>query len=67
MVAFLSDTSMPVDQALASISGEIVLAKNGDGDVYWPDLSLNQIGDMQPGQGYKLYLQSPGTLTYPGN
>ncbi|MFN2163001.1 MAG: S8 family serine peptidase, partial [Candidatus Promineifilaceae bacterium] len=65
MIAFLSDTPMAIDQALASISGQLVLAKNGGGDVYWPAFNVNQVGDMQPGQGYKLYLQSPGTLIYP--
>jgi hypothetical protein len=68
MIAFLSDTPMPIEQALASISGQLELAKNGAGDVYWPSLLVNNIGDMQPGEGYKLYLQPPGgTLIYPSS
>jgi hypothetical protein len=35
------------------------------GQVYWPALGINQIGSMQPGQGYQINLSSAGTLTYP--
>jgi len=67
ILPYLRGTSMPVDQALDSIKDEIVLVKNNDGLVYWPVYGINQIGDMLPGQGYKVYLSSPGTLTYPAN
>ena len=67
MVSYLRNSAMRCDSALATIAGSLVIAKNGSGQVYWPALSSNQIGDMKPGAGYKLYLLGGGTLTYPAN
>jgi hypothetical protein len=43
------------------------MAKNGAGQIYWPSLSINTIGNMKAGQGYQMYLLSGGTLNYPAN
>jgi hypothetical protein len=67
LIAYLRAAPQPADQALSSISGQLVLAKNGDGEIYWPAFNVNQIGDMQPGAGYKVYLSDNGTLMYPAN
>jgi hypothetical protein len=67
MAAYLLGSPLAIDQALASIDGALYLAKNGDGQVYWPAFGVNQIGEMQPGQGYQLYMSNAGTLVYPGN
>jgi len=67
MITYLRDTPLDIAVALADLSDTIVLAKNVAGQVYWPSLPLNQIGDMLPGQGYLVYLSAPDTLTYPNN
>ena len=67
LIAYLRTASQPADQALGSIIGQFVLAKNGYGELYWPAFSLNQIGDMRSGAGYKVYLSESGTLTCPAN
>jgi hypothetical protein len=67
MVAYLGDSAAPAEEALASIVNQLYLAKDGNGDVYWPEFGINQFGDMAPGQGYKLYMLEPGILTYPDN
>jgi len=68
-VAYLRDTPMPVDQALTSIQTELVIVKDGDGNIFWPGdgLNINTIGDMQPGRGYQIYVNSTAALTYPAN
>ena len=67
LVSYLPMTAAPIEQELASISSSLVLVKNGAGKLYWPEFGINQIGDMQPGEGYSMYLSSPATLTYPGS
>ena len=67
LIACLGDAVMPTAEALASIRDHLVLAKNGAGEVYWPDYGINQLRDMQPGEGYQVYLASSGTLFYPDN
>lgn len=65
LVAYLKDTPTHIQQAFSSISSKIRLAKNGSGQVYWPEFGVNQIGNMQPGEGYQVYMNTAGTLTYP--
>jgi hypothetical protein len=67
MVSYLRATPMPVQTALSTLSGSLMLAKDGAGKVYWPQYGINQIGNMLPGKGYQLYLTSAATLTYPAN
>jgi len=38
------------------ISDKIVLAKNNNGMLYWPEFGWNGIGDLEPGQGYQIYM-----------
>ena len=65
MAAYPRQSSMAVGTALAGISSGLVLVKDGDGGVYWPSLVIDSIGNMQPGQGYQIYMSSPVTLNYP--
>lgn len=52
---------------LQGITSNIVLVKNHQGQVYWPGFNLNLIGNMAPGEGYKIKMLSAATLTYPAN
>jgi len=65
MISYLPTTSVDIAEALASISDELVIAKNGSGKTYVPAYSINTIGDMEPGEGYKVYLSTAATLVYP--
>ena len=67
MVSYLRNSPMRSDSALVSLGSNVVIAKNGAGQVYWPAYTINQIGSMRPGQGYQMYLSGAGTLTYPAN
>jgi hypothetical protein len=55
--------------ALAGITSEIILVKNSSGDVYVPDpfFGIDEIGQMQPGQGYKIKMLNAATQIYPAN
>ena len=67
LISYLRTAPMPIAQALDSVAGKFTLAKDNEGQVYWPDLGVNQIGEMQPGQGYQMHMATPGTLLYPDN
>ena len=64
IVSYLPSYALSAEDGFASVEDNLVLAKDTDGDVYYPDQGLNTIGDLEPGQGYKLYLSAPATLTY---
>ncbi|HNW58041.1 MAG TPA: FlgD immunoglobulin-like domain containing protein [bacterium] len=65
MISYVCSSPQSAVQALQSIQGSLVIAKNGEGMVYWPAYEINTIGSLQPGQGYQLYLSASATLTYP--
>lgn len=67
MVSYLREMPIAIDQALSTISGELVMAKDGAGNIYWPEMAIYDIVDMNPGQGYYLYIREPTTLIYPAN
>jgi hypothetical protein len=41
--------------------------KDGDGNAYWPEYGVNQIGNMTPGKGYQMKAGASFTYTYPAN
>ena len=67
VIGYLRTNSGSMPDMLQSIVGNLLLAKDEDGHVYWPYFNLNQIGNMEPGKGYKLNMSAPATLTYPAN
>ncbi|MCH7640300.1 MAG: T9SS type A sorting domain-containing protein, partial [Bacteroidetes bacterium] len=66
-IAYLRESPMPISEALATVSDQIVVVKDVFGRIYLPDLEIDQIGDMLPGQGYKVYVSEDCTLLYPPN
>jgi thiol-disulfide isomerase/thioredoxin len=48
-------------------SGNLILVKDYNGNVYLPDLNYNSIGDMLPGQGYRLKINNIDELQYLSN
>ena len=46
--------SQDVAATLADIDENIIIVKNNDALIYWPDFNYNGIGDFIPGQGYQI-------------
>ncbi|MEA3443136.1 MAG: hypothetical protein U9R19_00265, partial [Bacteroidota bacterium] len=67
MIAYLRQTPYSIETIFSSIVSDVLLVKDGDGTIYWPQYGLNMINDMQPGRGYQIRLIMGSTLTYPAN
>ncbi|HPO63969.1 MAG TPA: hypothetical protein PK762_12895 [Candidatus Kapabacteria bacterium] len=67
LVSYLRNSPLAINTALEGISSSIILVKNNQGQLYYPAYGLNTLGNMQQGQGYWLYMNSPAVLVYPGN
>ena len=65
MIAYLPESMMPIEDALNSVEDSLYVVKDGLGRAYWPAYGINQIGDMQPGSGYQIYMNAAGALLYP--
>jgi hypothetical protein len=65
MIAYLYAKTQDIDLAFAGISDHILLAKNGAGAIYYPELQINKIDALNPGEGYLVYMTAADTLECP--
>ena len=67
MIAYLRKTPAPIIDILSSIVSSVIIVKDGDGNTYWPQYTVNLIGNMQAGKGYQIKMSTSESLTYPPN
>ena len=69
MIGYLRIEAAPADMVLAELNAtsNLVIAKNYLGSAFLPDFNFNGIGDLEPGQGYQLKINEPGTLNFLSN
>jgi len=65
MMAYLPNLPSNTEQALEDIVDNVIIVKDADGNVYWPEYNLNSIGLLEPGKGYQLKVTSDLTFSYP--
>lgn len=65
LVPFFGETPMPIEEALSSISDVVVMVKDGQGTVYFPQFDGDGIDSLVPGRGYRLFVSDDATLVYP--
>lgn len=69
LLAYLRNSPMAIASATNSLidRDNLLIAKNGDGDLFVPSFLINDIGNMLPTQGYSMYVSAKDTLNYPAN
>jgi hypothetical protein len=67
LISYLRTASMPVASALTNLGNTIIIVKNGLGQMYVPSYNINQIGNMNPGEGYYINVNTAENLIYPAN
>ncbi|MCS5663811.1 MAG: DUF3105 domain-containing protein [Flavobacteriales bacterium] len=67
IIAYLREEPADVILVFEDIMEHVIMVKNGMGQVYFPNWGFNNIGDMQPGEGYQLKVSAPATLQYLAN
>jgi hypothetical protein len=66
-VAYLPTPAMPIATALASINGRVQEVKSlTQSATYNGNSWSGTLTQLNPGQGYAIKMNAPGTLTYPG-
>ncbi len=64
LIGYLKNAAAPIEGVLANLQSSLILAKNGLGQVYWPQNQVNTIQTMNPGEGYQLKMLQSDTLVY---
>ena len=54
IIGFTRSVAQDAVATLDAISEQILIVKNNNAEVYWPEFGFNGIGDLIPGQGYQL-------------
>lgn len=67
ILGYLRQSPSDVSTIMSSIVSAISLMKDEGGQVFWPQYQLNSIGNMDPGKGYQIKLDSPQTFIYAPN
>ncbi len=65
--AYLHENPLPVRTALENIEHNVELVANNSGDIYWPAYDVNSLGYMEPGQGYRIFMNETIELYYPSS
>ena len=66
MSSYLNPYQPNIINLFSPIVNELIIAKNGNGQVYWPAFGLNLIGNYIVGQGYQIKVSSACTLPISG-
>ena len=54
IIGYTRQVAQDAVATLDAISEQILIVKNNDAEVYWPEFGFNGIGDLIPGQGYQM-------------
>ena len=66
-IGYLRDANANITSVMNTVVSKIFLMKNVDGDVYWPQFNINNIGNMEIGAGYQINMREDTTFTFPSN
>lgn len=66
-LGYLRKEAADISVVMESIDEDILLIKDGIGNVFWPEFNVNTIGNMEPGKGYQVRMNSTRTFNFPGN
>ncbi|MFH0989272.1 MAG: hypothetical protein V1799_04560 [bacterium] len=61
--SFLAPIDSSLDLVLGKIKQNLVIMKNGKGQVYWPSFAINTIGNWSYRQAYQMYMSAKDSLT----
>ncbi len=63
-IAMLSHNPVAVTDVFAGLESSISIVQSATGNAWIPSESINTLGNMQPGQGYKIALAVPNPVTF---
>lgn len=67
IIGYLRNSPANIATIFSSIVADVIIMKNGIGQVYWPLWNVNAIGNMMPGEGYQANMIVSHVFSYPAN
>jgi uncharacterized protein (TIGR02145 family) len=63
---YIQPASPAISNVLSTIISNVIIVKDGGGDVYWPQYNVNNIGNMGIGEGYQVKILNTVNLAVTG-
>ena len=67
IIGYLLQSPVDISQIFSIIAQNTEIVKDDAGNVFWPQYSINNIGNMLPGKGYQVKMINSDVLVYLGN
>ncbi|MBT3801282.1 MAG: hypothetical protein HOG05_09020, partial [Bacteroidetes bacterium] len=67
IIGYLRQTPENISQIFSAIVSNTEIVKDELGNIFWPQYSINNIGNMLPGKGYQVKMINSDVLVYLGN
>jgi len=67
MIGYIRTSAMSINTVFNAILDDIALVKDGDGNLFVPSQAIDQIGNMEPGKGYKIKMINSNSILYDVN
>ena len=64
---YIDPENTDMSSVFSEIVDDLVIAKDENGNVYWPMFGLNSIGSLTKGKGYQTKMYNDATLSLEGN
>ncbi len=65
MIGYPYQIAHPVVDVFAAIAGNVVVMQDDMGQFWIPGYGINTLGNMLPGKGYQIFVNTPVSFTYP--
>jgi len=73
LIGYLRQSPMNIADAFLTVTappysnGELIIIKNYSGHIFWPYFGVNNIGAINPGEGYLIKMSVSSLIYYPPN
>ena len=64
---YISPEDGDMEAVFSNIINDVIIVKDGNGNVYWPEYVLNSIGVLTWGEGYQTKMSSYNSLNISGS
>ena len=65
IISYLNRSPAPVEEMMELLTENLIIIKDEDGLIYWPEFGVNSMNNMFPGRGYQIKLNSNSLFSYP--
>ena len=65
IIGYVRTDAQDAEAMMSPVVDDLIIMKDENGSVYWPAFGLNNIGNMQAGEGYQVKMYSDVMYSYP--